>query len=506
MDALRLFKQPDMLRLFDGLPWPVLVLSPDFVMVAANAAYFQNARVAPERILGKHLFDNFPDNPDDPGATGAANLRASFMRVLSTGLADEMPVQRYDVERAAEDGGGFEERYWLPFNSPILGEQGEVEWILHRAEDVTDVVRRGAAAETVAASQRSTIADLRLVNDALSREVRERAVAEHALRDSKAWLKLLLDSAAEGVYAIDRNGVTILCNSAFLSMLGFEHESDAIGKRLHDIIHKARPDGSDYPETECPIFRTAESGEPAHVTGESFIRADGTSFPVEYWARPIIKDGQLQGAVCSFNDVTESVRAQEQQEILVRELDHRVKNLFSIVTAIVGLSARSACSVRAMADDVNGRVLALAAAHELARPRGIAATGATTVGDLAEKVLAPHFDSAGRVSIGGPPVQLSAAQASGLALVLHELATNAVKYGALSNATGTLRMTWLPSAETLALEWVEAGGPQVLRPPTRKGFGTVLADKTATSTLGGQIAYDWQPKGLTVRLSMPLVG
>ena len=116
MDALRLFKQPDMLRLFDGLPWPVLVLSPDFVMVAANAAYFQNARVAPERILGKHLFDNFPDNPDDPGATGAAKMRASFMRVLSTGSADKRSVQRYADERAAEDGGGCEERYWLLVN------------------------------------------------------------------------------------------------------------------------------------------------------------------------------------------------------------------------------------------------------------------------------------------------------------------------------------------------------------------------------------------------------
>jgi PAS domain S-box-containing protein len=505
MDALRSSKRPDMVRLFDALPWPLLIVSRDFVMVAANDAYFRNARLTPDRVLGKPLFETFPDNPDDPDATGVANLRASLTRVLSTGLADEMPIQRYDVERTAEEGGGFEERYWLPFNSPILGEEGDVEWILHRAEDVTEVVREGAAAESVAANQRSTIADLKTANDALAREVRQRAAAQQALRDSEAWLKLLLNSAAEGVYAVDRDGVTILCNSAFFSMLGIDNEADALGHKLHDVIHHTRPDGSTYPRAECPIYRTAQTGEPAHVVGESFIRLDGSAFPVEYWVRPIIKDGELQGAVCTFNDVTERQRAQERQEILVRELDHRVKNLFSIVTAIVGLSSRSAGSVRELADDIKGRVLALAAAHELARPSGDTASGSTTVNDLANKVLAPHINAEERVLISGPPVHISAAQASGLALVLHELATNAVKYGAFSNDSGTVRLSWLRSADLLSLEWVETGGPQITGPPARKGFGTILANRTATSTLRGRITHDWKSQGLSVRLSMPLI-
>jgi PAS domain S-box-containing protein len=495
-----------MVRLFEGLPWPLLIISRDFVMVAANDAYFRNARLTPERVLGRPLFETFPDNPDDPEATGVANLRASLTKVIETGVADEMPVQRYDIERTAAEGGGFEERYWLPFNSPVFGANGEVEWVLHRAEDVTEVVRRGAAAETVAATQRSTIADLKIANDALSREVRERAAAQQALRESEAWLKLLLDSAAEGVYAVDGGGATILCNSAFLSMLGFAGEADALGRKLHDVIHHTKPDGSAYPRTECPIYRTAQTGEPAHVTGEAFVRLDGTSFPVEYWVRPIVKDGELQGAVCTFNDVTERQRAQERQELLVRELDHRVKNLFSIVTAIVGLSARSAGSVREMSDDIRGRVLALAAAHELARPSGDAASGTTTVDDLAGKVLAPHISAEERILLSGPSVQLSGAQASGLALVLHELATNCVKYGALSNATGSVSINWSPSSDSLSLEWIETGGPRIAGPPAREGFGTILATRTATSTLGGRITHDWRPEGLAVRLSMPLIG
>jgi PAS domain S-box-containing protein len=494
-----------MARVFDGLPWPILILSPDFFMVAANEAYFRSARLTPERVLGKPLFETFPDNPDDPGATGQANLRASLERVLATGLPDEMPIQRYDVERTPEEGGGFEERYWLPFNSPILGENGKVEWIIHRAEDVTEIVHRGAAAESTAQDQRSTISNLRIANEALSREVRERAAAQQALRDSESWLRLLLDSAAEGVYAVDREGQTTLCNRAFLSMLGFDSQDEALGRKLHDVIHHTKPDGTSYPRTECHIYRTAQTGEPAHVTGESFIRLDGTPFPVEYWVRPVIKDGELQGAVCTFNDVTERLHAQERQEILVRELDHRVKNLFSIVTAIVGLSARSASSVGEMATDIKGRVLALAAAHELARPSGQADSGTTTVLALAEKVLAPHANSEERVLINGPPLQLSAIQASGLALVLHELATNAVKYGAFSNASGTVSITWQALGNAMSLGWLEASGPPVAGPPARRGFGTILAEKTATSTLGGQIDYDWHPAGLRVRLSMPLI-
>jgi two-component sensor histidine kinase len=120
-------------------------------------------------------------------------------------------------------------------------------------------------------------------------------------------------------------------------------------------------------------------------------------------------------------------------------------------------------------------------------------------------VLAPHINADGRVLLSGEAVQISAPQATGLALVLHELATNAVKYGAFSNASGTVGIAWVSSSDSILLEWVEDGGPAISEAPSRKGFGTILADRTATSTLMGQIDYDWQPQGLVVRLSMPLM-
>src|SRR5271157_1110467 len=92
-------------------------------------------------ILGKGIFEVFPDNPDDPGATGVRNLRASLRRVLVDKVPDTMAIQKYDIRRPESEGGGFEERHWSPVNSPVLGEDGEVTWIIHRVEDVTEFVR-----------------------------------------------------------------------------------------------------------------------------------------------------------------------------------------------------------------------------------------------------------------------------------------------------------------------------------------------------------------------------
>jgi PAS domain S-box-containing protein len=495
------YQTVDFRAVFEALPEPHLLLSRDFVMLEANQSRLNATGLSRAETLGRKIFDVFPDNPADPGATGVANLKTSLEQVLRTRKPHTMDIQKYDIPDAE---GGFEERYWLPINTPVLSDSGEVLWIMHRVEDVTAVVRREDAAGSAAAGQESIIAKLRTSNQALAAEVAERQRAEEALQGSQEWLRLLLDTAADGVYAVDRTGATILCNAAFCSMLGFAGEEAALGLKIHDLIHSVRPDGSFFPHSECAIYKAAQTGEPAHVAGETFQRLDGSSFPVEYWARPIIRNGELQGAVCTFIDVTERHQAYELQELLVRELDHRVKNLFSIVTAIVALSARSAGSVAEMADDIKGRVLSLATAHELARPQGGTPSGSTGLEALATKVLAPHNDAEGRVAISGPAVQLTSLQATGLALVLHELGTNAVKYGGLSDPGGSVAVEWEVSSGQLVLRWVEQGGPAVTDPPARQGFGTVLASKTATSTLGGEITYDWAPEGLSVRLSLPL--
>jgi len=132
---------PDFSAIFNALPGIYLVLTPDLIMVAASQTRLKATMTTREGTIGRHLFDLFPDNPDDPAATGVANLKASLDRVLATGTADTMAIQKYDVRRPDSEGGGFEERYWSPVNSPVLDAGGNVIYIIHRVEDVTEFVR-----------------------------------------------------------------------------------------------------------------------------------------------------------------------------------------------------------------------------------------------------------------------------------------------------------------------------------------------------------------------------
>jgi signal transduction histidine kinase len=134
---------PDFRALFEAAPGLYLVLTPppDFTIVAVSDAYLRATMTRREDILGRDLFDVFPDNPADPAATGTRNLRASLDRVKRLLAPDVMAVQKYDIRRPAAEGGGFEERHWSPVNSPVLGPQGKLAYIIHRVEDVTEFVR-----------------------------------------------------------------------------------------------------------------------------------------------------------------------------------------------------------------------------------------------------------------------------------------------------------------------------------------------------------------------------
>ena len=147
--------------------------------------------------------------------------------------------------------------------------------------------------------------------------------AEAALAESRAYLRLLLDSTQEAFYSVDAEGLTQVCNAAFVRMLGFEREEDAVGRKLHDVIHHSHPDGSHYAVTDCPIYRCAQTGTPAHVVDEVFYRLDGTPFPVDYRVAPIVRGGEVRGAICTFSDVTE----QQQTQRRLRESETRARSV-----------------------------------------------------------------------------------------------------------------------------------------------------------------------------------
>lgn len=186
-----------------------------------------------------------------------------------------------------------------------------------------------------------------------------------------------------------------------------------------------------------------------------------------------------------------------------------MKNLFAVAAGVVVLSARSALTPQEMAKTIRGRLDALARAHLLIRPASPGADSVvqgTTLANLVRAIIAPYADPdrAGdgrRAVIEGPDVPVSGDAASSFALVLHELATNAAKYGALSTGEGRIRISWTVAQGQLALIWEEHGGPPIESAPKHEGFGTLLARRSAEGNLGGTIAFNWNREGLLVHLS-----
>ncbi len=205
-----------------------------------------------------------------------------------------------------------------------------------------------------------------------------------------------------------------------------------------------------------------------------------------------------------FLDVTGRKQAEEGHELLAGEMSHRVKNLLAIATGLTHITSRSASSIAEMANDLTQRLTALGRAHDLVRPLPGGEGKAALLGDLLTILLAPYDDQgafAGRIRVAVPRMGVGEKTATTLAMVVHELATNSVKHGALSAPTGTLDVSGTPEDPDIVLVWAENGGPASAEVPQLQGFGSKMIARALTQVKGG-ISYDWQSAGLVVTLRM----
>jgi two-component sensor histidine kinase len=214
-----------------------------------------------------------------------------------------------------------------------------------------------------------------------------------------------------------------------------------------------------------------------------------------------IADGVMFGI---FLDVTQRKQAEEANELLAGEMSHRVKNLLTVATALTQITSRSAENKEDMVHELTSRLIALGRAQDLIRPVLGQKTEATLLGDLISVLLAPYDEKGAsvRIRVSVPKMNVGEASSTALALVIHELATNSAKYGALSVSSGTLDVSCNAHEDDVVVMWTERGGPPVVAPTKLEGFGSKLVHRSMAARLGGTITFDWSEEGVVVTLRM----
>ena len=234
------------------------MLTFDLKIAAASDAYLRATMTKREEILGRAIFEVFPDNPDDPTATGVRNLTASLERVVRNRAWDAMAVQKYDIRRPDAEGGAFEERFWSPVNSPVFGADNEIAYIIHRVEDVTEFVRlkqRGIEQERLTQ-------ELRIRAEQMEGEIflaQELQDVNRQLRQANEFMKALLENVQDGIVACNAEGVLTLFNRATREFHGLPEEPIP-ADQWPDRYDLYRADGkTPMTKDEIPLYRCSRA-------------------------------------------------------------------------------------------------------------------------------------------------------------------------------------------------------------------------------------------------------
>ena len=327
------------------------------------------------------------------------------------------------------------------------------------------------------------------------RDISKRKAAETALRESEGRLAATYNHALVGIAEIDRNGWILRANEQFSVMSGYSLD-ELRAKTIFDITHEADV------ASDRQLFDQQWSGSGQGYTIEKrYVRKDGGVIWVELAASVVRSaDGSEAFGVRIVRDITDKKRAEEQQRLLLHELNHRVKNTLSVVQGLFHQTFKASAVPPHLVRSFEGRLGALAAAHNLLMKQ---TWEATPISDAAEAALRPFQTTEGRICLDGPATLLTPSATVTFTLALHELATNAAKYGALSKDSGTVEVGWRVDAQTLTLVWRERGGPPVAK-PVRTGFGTRLLERGVAGDLGGAVTLDFDLAGLECTISAPL--
>lgn len=434
-------------------------LQDDNPIVFANDAFCALTGYPRDEILGRNC--RFLQEPDTD--------RVEVAR-LRDAIAERVPVEVQLINRR-KDGGVFWNRLFV---SPVF--QG-------------DALAFFVASQFDATSEKARLDHLETDREALEREVERRT---RDLSQSEERLRFVLQAGRLGSWSLNLAEMRFVASEAFKRSLGRDPKAALGNAEFEGLIHPEdrvpRSDAvaacieghGDY-DIECRIVTPADEIRWLKFRGRPFYAADGTPL-------------SLAGIAL---DVTERKAGEAHRALLANELNHRVKNTLATVQAIVVQTLRSNLSSGETRDIIQGRIQSLAAASDVLTRES---WDGATLTDVATTALDPfRADGDRRIAIRGPEVMLPPRLALAFAMAFHELATNAVKYGALSNEVGRILLDWRVAEglrpRTLRVSWRELDGPRV-RPPTRRGFGSRMIERALADELQGHAEIDYRPDGI----------
>jgi PAS domain S-box-containing protein len=434
--------------LFDALPDPAYAVDRALGVVAINRAAERHFGVGRHDVLSRAFREAFP-------SLAGTFHEELLTRAVATGRATEATA-----DSVYRPGARLKIRVF-----PVMDGMGVV------FQDVTAIER--------------TMADL-AVSEALRR------ASEEAAQAGLAELKAIYDNAPVGLCVVDRDRRFRRVNARLAEINGVPAGAH-LGRTVAEVVPGISEQAEPFFER---IFATGEPILDVEISGET-PAAPGV---LRHWRESWHPLRDATGAVVAVNIVAEEVTARkeaaERERLLVRELHHRARNVLMVVSSLVQLTAKG--DPARFVPVLQERLKALARAHELtSRDRWERAE----LGALIRLELGSHMDG-DHVHVDGPAVPLSIDVAQAIAMTVHELATNAAKYGALSRPAGRLSVSWRIEGTDVVLDWEERGGPPVA-PPERDGFGSLLIRVNVVTRLHGAFEPQWSPEGFSCRIRLP---
>lgn len=441
---------------------------PDNPVVYVNAAFEALTGFTSAAVLGRNcrLLQGSLTAPQD-------------IERLREAIRTCTPIQ-LDLLNHRRDGEPFWNRLMV---APVFDADGELRYFVASQLDVT--------------IERHRVRVLEEDRDSLAAEIAQRDVD---LARHNARLRMALKAGSLGTWTLDLPEQSLTASSSCKRVFG---RATAEPFTYEELLASIHPD--DLPMMRAAVATTIERGTPYAVEYRILTPGGEQRWVAVQGEVQYRSDGQPLAMVGFSTDISARKFAEEHRSILARELTHRVKNTLATVNAVVSQTLRDATSLEDAATAVGGRIASLAAAHDLLVRDEI--EGAA-IRDIVERVLAPFAGRGGaRFDIAGPTVRLSPEITLALSMALHELATNAVKYGALSIPAGRVAIDWAINGSgddrRLAVRWRERDGPPVA-PPTRTGFGSRMIERVLRKHLREPAEILYSPEGLVFSIEVPV--